>query len=441
VSFGYFITDRDGRVVESLAGDARLPPVMNGVPSALQYNLGSSLPPGDYTLKLGVAEGDKVGTVEHAIHAALVDAEPVRLSELMVGGPTTLGDLPQPTIGPSVAFGGVQGYIEAYGGASGSLKATYEVATDDNGPALLTERVVGRSAGKDRMIFSHVIPVRQLPPGKYVLRARVSSDAGVDKTIARDFNVEAPPVLMASATNGGGLLSQDIFLPVQDELFARTFSREDMARPDTLRVFRERVAPDARSAFDAGVSALRSGDFPKAESSLKAAVQGDNDSAAVLAYLAATFAASGHDLEAASAWQTALIDGAEFPQIYQWLGDALMRTHDLGQARVILEEAAAKWPADARFAKPLALLYATFGQGREAVRTLARHLAAHQDDNEALYLGVEWIYHLHLSGAVAQTSDEDVKVARSYASRYERSKSPQVALVKQWMEFLEGRRR
>jgi VWFA-related protein len=442
VSFGYVITDRDGHIVESLAGDARLPPVMNGVPSSLQYNLGSSLPPGDYTLKLGVAEGDKVGTIEHPIHAALVEASPVKLSELMVGGPIAIRDLQQPTIGHTVAFGGVQGYIEAYGDASGSLKATYEVATDADAAPLLTDEVAGRTAGRNRMIFSHVMPVRQLPPGKYVLRARVASESGPLKTIEREFEVAPPPVLMASATNGGGLgFASEIFLPVQDELFDRPFSSDEISRSDTVRAFRARVAPEVQLAFDTGVSALKAGDYSKAETSLKGAAQGDADSAAVLAYLAATFAASGHDLEAASAWQTALIDGADFPQIYQWLGDALMRTHDLGQARMILEEATAKWPADVRFAKPLALLYATFGLGREAVRTLARHIAAHQDDNEALSLGVEWIYHLHLLGNVAENNTDDVKLARSYASRYERTKSPRVALVKQWMDFLEGRRR
>ena len=99
VSFGYVISDREGRIVESLGGDARLPPVMNGVPSPLQYNVGASLPPGEYTLKLAVVEGDRVGTIEHEIHAALVEAPPVKLSELMVGGPSVVRQLDQPTIG------------------------------------------------------------------------------------------------------------------------------------------------------------------------------------------------------------------------------------------------------------------------------------------------------------------------------------------------------
>src|SRR4029077_6369139 len=37
VSVGYVITDRDGRMVDTRAADMRLLPVMNGVPSSLQY--------------------------------------------------------------------------------------------------------------------------------------------------------------------------------------------------------------------------------------------------------------------------------------------------------------------------------------------------------------------------------------------------------------------
>jgi hypothetical protein len=118
-----------------------------------------------------------------------------------------------------------------------------------------------------------------------------------------------------------------------------------------------------------------------------------------------------------------------------------MRNHDLGQARVILEEAVSKWPADLRFTKPLALLYATFGQGREAVRTLERHIAGSPQDLEALRLGIEWIFQLHQAGASAQSRAEDVKVARGYATAYDKAKGPQGALVKQWISFLEKERR
>ena len=46
VSLGYLITDENGRLVDSQMANARLQPVMNGVPSALQYAGGASLPAG-----------------------------------------------------------------------------------------------------------------------------------------------------------------------------------------------------------------------------------------------------------------------------------------------------------------------------------------------------------------------------------------------------------
>ena len=61
VSLGYVITDSAGKIVDSKTSDVRLLPVMTGVPSPLQFTTGASLAPGDYTMKLAVAEGDRVG--------------------------------------------------------------------------------------------------------------------------------------------------------------------------------------------------------------------------------------------------------------------------------------------------------------------------------------------------------------------------------------------
>src|SRR5439155_12344622 len=148
--------------------------------------------------------------------------------------------------------------------------------------------------------------------------------------------------------------------------------------------FRSRVAPAVKAAFDKGVVQLVAGDYIHAEASFKEAIQPDTDSTSPLVYLAVCFAASGHDTEAASAWQTALVDGSDIPQIYQWLGEALLRTHALTEARSVLEEAAGRWPSDGRFTRPLAYVYASFGKGREAVRTLERYLAGDRPDGDAL---------------------------------------------------------
>src|SRR5260370_28806456 len=46
VSAGYVIADRNGKQFDTKALDARVAPVMIGVPSALQYTAAARLPPG-----------------------------------------------------------------------------------------------------------------------------------------------------------------------------------------------------------------------------------------------------------------------------------------------------------------------------------------------------------------------------------------------------------
>ena len=45
-------------------------------------------------------------------------------------------------------------------------------------PALISADVPGRTFGDDRMIFTLVMPVRELPPARYVLRARSHRASG-----------------------------------------------------------------------------------------------------------------------------------------------------------------------------------------------------------------------------------------------------------------------
>jgi VWFA-related protein len=444
VSIGYIFADKTGRIVESQTANARLRPMMEGVPSPLQFTGGASVPPGDYTLKLVVVDGDLVGSLEHPVKATLLKAGDIELSELMIGGPMNPAET-RPTVGHKVSFGILQAYLEAYGEAVKDLKVKYEVARTIEGPALLSADVPARTAGSVRSIFNQVVAVRQLPPGGYVLRAVLTADSGLATSplnIARTFEIAAPAVLMTSADSApvAPPAATELFLPVGEEVFARPFDPAQAVRPPTLAAFRARVAAPQTAAFDKGVSLLEAGDYQAAELSFKAAITPAEDSSAGLTYLAATFAAAGHDREAASAWQTALIDGEDVPEIYQWLGDALLREHNLPQARAVLEEAVERWPTDARFAKPLAMLYATLGLGREAVRLMQRHLEAQPGDVSALFMGVEWIYNLHTLGAVARSRGEDLKLARTYLAAYERAKGPQVDLAKQWLEFLEGRK-
>jgi len=439
VSLGYMISDKDGRLVDSKAVDMRLLPVLPGVPSPLQFTSGASLPPGDYTIKLAAVESERIGTVEHTIHAALPSSGSVTLSELMVGGPLESGQLLTPTIGYQINFGAVHGYVEAYGTGTDGITMEYEVATAPDAPALLNADVPPHQVSDSRIIFTKVLQAQQLPPGKYVLRAILSSDGKSIKTLTRGFEIAAPKVLLTSADGLGGETSVDaeLFLPIDDRVMTPQFELDTAVDETTIAPFRERVAATVKDAFNQGIEHLAAGDYSKAEQSFKKAIEPEGDATAPLAYMAAAFAASGHDREAASAWQTALVDGTEFPQIYRWLGEALLRSHDFGEARSIFEEAVGKWPTDVRFTKPLAMLYGTFGKGREAVRTLERYLEVEQEDRDAYLYAVQWLYTVHSGGAVVHNRTEDLKRAREYADAYASARGPQLALVRQWVDYLE----
>jgi tetratricopeptide (TPR) repeat protein len=306
-------------------------------------------------------------------------------------------------------------------------------------PALLNADVPAHQVSDSRVIFTKVLPTHQLPPGKYVLRAILSAEGKSLKTLTRGFEIAAPKVLLTSADGLGGDTSVDaeLFLPVDERVMTPSFELDTAVDETTIAPFRERVTASVKDAFNQGIEHLAAGDYSKAELSFKQAIEPEGDATAPLTYMAAAFAASGHDREAASAWQTALVDGTEFPQIYQWLGEALLRSHDFGEARSIFEEAVGKWPTDVRFTKPLAMLYGTFGKGREAVRTLERYLEAEQEDRDAYLYAVQWIYTVHVGGAVVHNRAEDVKRAREYADAYASARGPQLALVRQWVDYLE----
>jgi VWFA-related protein len=441
---GYVIQDLSGKIVESRTVALGLAPALNGVPGALQYSGGGSVDPGEYTLKLAVAEGDRIGSVEHPIHARLTQAGDVSLSELMVGGPAESTELLRPTVGYTVNFGTVHGYLEAYGPSLDQVAATYEVAASPDGPALLTANVANRAAGGGRALFTQMMSVGKLPPGAYVLRAKVTSGGQPLKTMSRRFEIAPPAVLMTSAVGVGSpasSVSADLFLPVDDGALSRPFARDQALAPQTLEPFLKRVPTSTKRAFEQGLDELRKANYAGAVAQFKSAIRPDEDSTAALSYLGATFAAGGQPAEATSVWQTALVDGADLPQIYEWLADTLVRLKDFTAARSILEEAVGRWPSDARFARTLAFSYATLGKGRDAIRALDRYIADGHADPDLLSLGVEWIFRIHNNRIVAITPVADLAMARNYAAQYAKADGPKQALVQQWLDFLENEKR
>jgi VWFA-related protein len=443
LAVGYYVVDKDGRNLDGQVSEVRLAPSVAGVPSPVTFTGGASVDPGDYIVKIAVADGDRIGSLDLPVHAALLDLGQVKLTELMAGGPVPPVNLLRPSIGTRVSFGSLHGYLEAYGPEAATLGVRFEVAAEERGPAILSADVQGQIVADERVVFSQTMVVQALPPGPYRLRAIVNRGNVLLTTLGRAFEVagteSSAPVASSTAGVGPGSVkaAAPLYLPVDATDLARPFNRDEALKPDTIRPFEERVPPPGKSAFTAGIAQLQKRDYREAEVSFKRAIQPDADSSSALAYLGVTYAASGHDPQAASVWRTSMAGADDLAQVYVWLGDALIRTKALGEARPILEEAVERWPMDRRFARPLAMVYATFGKGVDAVRLLDQALRDNPSDQSSLFKCIEWIFNTHRAGQVVHDPAEDRRIAHAYADQYLKAGGMNEPLVKQWLGYLD----
>jgi VWFA-related protein len=439
LAVGYYVVDKEGRTLDGQVSEVRLSPPAAGIPSPVTFSGGASVDPGDYVIKIAAVDGDRIGSLDLPVHASLLDLGKVQLTELIAGGPVPPVNLLRPTVGTQVSFGSVHGYLEAYGPDAAELGVRFEIAAEERGPAILADDVRGQIVGDERVIFSHALLVQALPPGAYRLRAIVRQGNALLTTLGRAFEVVGEAAIKTTSATGTRAVapSTPLYLPVEQTDLSRPFNRDDALKPATLQLFETRVPAASKAAFTAGVAQLQKRDYKEAEASFKRAVQPDADSSSSLAYLGVTYAAAGRDEQATSVWRTSLAGADDVPEVYVWLGDALLRLKSLGEARPIIEEAAERWPMDARFARPLAMLYASFGKGVDAVRLLDQTLRDNQADQTALFKCVEWIFNAHRAGFVIHDRAEDRRLAHLYADRYLKAGGLNEPLIKQWLGYLD----
>jgi VWFA-related protein len=187
VVLGFVIAGAGDKVVQRRAGNSTLRPSIPGEASALQMTTSVNLPPGDYTMKLAVADGDRVGSVEHPVHARLGRVGTVVISDLVIGGLTTAKPVMPPPIDVTVTTDYLQGIIEAYGSGASGITGRLEVAASLDGPALATAPIAAVPAGSDRAVLGQVLSIRDLRQGRYVLRAVLALPNTPPQTIIRTF--------------------------------------------------------------------------------------------------------------------------------------------------------------------------------------------------------------------------------------------------------------
>jgi tetratricopeptide (TPR) repeat protein len=196
---------------------------------------------------------------------------------------------------------------------------------------------------------------------------------------------------------------------------------------------------DARAAFLRGVSYYARGNLPAALTQLQAALRRSSELFPAAVYMGACYAASGKDLDAIGAWQTALIGESGSPTLYALLADALLRVKEESQAVAILDEGLAAFPDDAGLRRRLGIAHAMAGNREEALPLLTAWVEAHPDDSGALFATLALLFEGFAREAAGAAPVAERQRLVRYARAYVEGGGPNREVVERWLRYLESR--
>ncbi len=468
LTVGFVVVDSHGKMVGSglQDGAAKGPPAGTNA-GPLPFLGAVSVEPGKYTLKLAAVDGrGRRGSVEHPLTAALTTAGPFSLSDLLLAPPAeTAGQALQPAVEVQVASGILAGYFELFGPEAAVRETTVKLdaARTEMGPTLVEAPAATADRGPGHRVAQGLLPVSLLPPGGYVARATVLQAGRPVGQVTRPFTVTAAAASGPAAAgplagfvpesarfDRAALLATDVLAPILQDL-RRAAAAEGPLSPAVVRALDQAGAGRLADVVDTlgegardtlalqflrGLGMLARNQLPGATTQFRLALRAHPDFVPTALYVGATAAAGGQDREAVGAWTTALLQGARTPALPLATADALVRLGQPLDAVDVLREAAAEWPDDPRFADHLALAYALAGRTTEALPLLEHRVQRAPDDVDARFALVRLLYEPLRTGAAATDREAFVRHARAYVA----AKSPQSALVAEWLRAVEEAR-
>jgi VWFA-related protein len=464
--FQVLVRDMAGRSV--LSGEK---PLGDAEGSVLPFSAEIPVVPGSYIVRLGVMDAaGRVGSVDHR-----VDAEQVSLGALTASRPLLIRVPAGANAEPRVAFEGVrqderlalQVDLEGDSDRLANLGVTFEVAATREGPALLqTPASLSRGARDGSMLAQGVANVRVLPPGSYVLRAKVMAGEESLGEVRRPFAVTEAPRAIEESTSA----SPNVVRPPPAQMTARNmippFAVEQVMAPAVLGVYLDQVSlrPDAASpaigawldrarsgrsgeidvpdaeagkgpvaAFLRGLSLLASRKLEPAATSFRRAMNLSDDFYPAMVYLGACYAAGGRDKEAAGAWRTALIKEGDAVSLHVLLADALLRQGQADLALAGIERARARWPYDETLHRRFALAALMAGHYVEGLDGVDRLVSAGVKDEPSLALALLVLYEAFEKGRPIQTAEQDRARMIRLSDGYKAQGGPSLALVETWV--------
>ena len=466
---GLTFTDAQGKTTGDLSQKMDLPPLDSG---ALSLMLATTLPPGDYTMKVGVARNGRAGTVEHRVSARLTEtsagAQPgLRMGDLLVAGASG-GDRMAAAMRGRISGDRFVSFVQiAAGGPPQDLSFVFDVVKEESGPALLSApgRVVPAAKGTTA-VAEALLDSRLLPPGDYGVRLTVLSGGAKTAALFVPFSLERPAPSAPPAAVPAAPAARAAARPTPPADAVR-FVRDEVLDPLVLAPFLEEVARLAPASSRPALELARGGRIEEAVKTLGPGTPGDpslpflrglllfsqgnlqpasNEFRAAIAeaqelfvgafYLGACYAAGGKDSQAIGAWQTSLVGLGRYPAVYRFLGDALIRTGQADRAQKLLATAAGRWPDDPQLRARMVRATVEAGRYQQALDDADSLIASRPTDSSVLFLAMR-------SAFQALVEQADIPPAlvlerlRRYRDLYAAAGGLQQALVEEWVKYAE----
>jgi VWFA-related protein len=469
------VSDLNGKKVA--AGQV---PLVHPGGDRLPFSTNIPVAPGEYIVRVGVMDsGGRVGSVDHR-----VDVRDVPLGTLTATGPVLVRVPSGPEGEARLALDGAQQderlalELDLEGDKS-RLEGTgveFEIAATAEGPSLLRSSAVVSPGPRDGSILAQgVASMRALPPGSYVVRAKVTSGNSPLGEVRRSFTVKEAPRL---ATGTAGTVDTTAErtttprpvarLPISaappfaiDQVLAApvlgAFLDRVAARPDASSVAVQELLDRARSkgprglvvseaesaaatgAFLKGLSLLADRKLEAAAAAFRDAMRDAADFSPAMVYLGACYAAGGKDKEAAAVWRTALIREGDAPALHVMLGDALLREGRGDLAVDDLREAHARWPNDLSLKRRFAVASLVAGREADGLRALDELIEQRADDESSLGLALLVLYEAFNDGQPIESVESDRTRMRRLADTYRARGGQSVALVDAWVAAVTGK--
>ena len=472
-ALGYIVTDTSGNVVGSQIERALAVPSADDAGRPQRYTGAVVVDPGIYNIKLAVVDPKgRCGSVERTFEAKLTSAGQLKVGDLMLA--EVAGRSARPSVDGTITADTLMAYVEVYSDANAPLQAAtvkIEVGrTEHDTPNAFVALTFSDRKYAGKRVAEGTVPIALLPVGDYIARAVFLVDGRAVGQVTRPFTVTHTAATRAT----GPAPATSLSAPGERITFTskiESFNREAVLSPRVVSFFVDRmnivgVAPmpaaltpaitaaragrfvelqdtltgapaHPATSFLTGIARLSQGDTDGAERNFRAALNASADFFPAAFYLGATYAATGRDAEAVSAWQTALITEADAPFVYTLLGDAMLRLHRTADAIGLMREATLLWPDADDVAMRFGTALAQGGQAADALKVLDPYLARHAADQDRLLLAMRLIYDAASAGTPIDSAAGDRARFNRYFAAYETTGGPQLRLAIEWKKIID----